>query len=280
MMNGAPAGWREEGGKLTNAYETEEYKQTIADVAELWKAGVIHPEAFSDQMPFKNYFNAGTVAINATDGYPGWTQYILDNASNPKFKLGLMPVYTREGGELAPWHQGSGYFSITALKKQDDPEKLKLILRVLNWLAAPFGTEEYLYRLYGEEGVDHTVNGDGDPVLTKTGTANTVLPIRYLADAPVSIYMPGRPEDADTQHGYQEKVLANSISNPTVGLYSNTSATKNSVVDKAFNDNVKEVVQGRKPMSTLDELIKKWRTDAGDGMRQEFQDQLQEQGSK
>ena len=74
--------------------------------------------------------------------------------------------------------------------------------------------------------------------------------------------------------------MPTAIADPTVGLYSNTSATKNAMVDKAFNDAVKEVVQGRKPMSTLDELIKKWRTDAGDGMRQEFQDQLQEQGSK
>ena len=128
MMNGAPNGWREEGGKLTNVYETEEYKQTIADLAALWKAGVIHPEAFSDQHAVQELFNAGTVAINATDGYPGWTQYILDNASNPKFKLGLMPVYTREGGELAPWHQGSGYFSITALKKQDDPGEAEVDL--------------------------------------------------------------------------------------------------------------------------------------------------------
>ena len=67
-----------------------------------------------------------------------------------------MPAYRREGGELANWNLGSGFFSITLLKKQDDQEKLKTILRVLNWLAAPFGTEEYLYRLYGEEGVDHT----------------------------------------------------------------------------------------------------------------------------
>ncbi|GAB3762755.1 type 2 periplasmic-binding domain-containing protein [Microlunatus parietis] len=280
MMNGAPTGWREEGGKLTHQYETEEYKQAITDLTELWKAGVLHPDAFSDQLPFKNLFNAGTVAINATDGYPGWTQYILDNASNPNFKLGLMPVYQREGGELAAWHQGSGYYSITALKKQDSPDKIKLILRVLNWLAAPFGTEEYLYRLYGEEGVDHTVNADGDPVLTKTGTANTVIPIRYMADSPYTIYQPGRPEDADTQHAYQTKVLEKSITNPTVGLFSNTHATKNATIDKTFNDGVQQIIQGRDPFSKLDELIKAWRTGGGDGMRAEYEEQLQQAGGQ
>jgi putative aldouronate transport system substrate-binding protein len=283
IMNEAPTGiqgWRNDGGKLTHTFETEQFKQTIVDISEFWKAGVMHPDAFDDQLPFKNYFNAGTVAINAMDGYPGWTQYILDNSSNPNFKLGLMPAYTRESGELAPWHKGGGFYSTTAIKKQDDPEKLKLILRVLNWLAAPFGTEEYLYRLYGQEGVDHTVNEDGDPVFTKTGTANTVIPIRYFADAPYSIYQPGRPDDADTQHAYQEKVLAKSISNPVIGLFSNTFATKNAVIEKKFNDGVKEIIQGRKDLATLDDLLKSWRSEGGDGMRQEYQDQLQAEGPR
>lgn len=280
MMNAAPNGWREEGGKLTHQYETEEYKQAITDLIELWKAGVIHPDSFSEQFPFKNYFNAGTVAWNATDGAAGWTQYILDNASNPNFKLGLMPVYAREGGELAPWHQGSGFYSITSLKKQDDPAKLKLILKLLDWLAAPFGTEEYLYRLYGEEGVDHNVNEDGDPVLTKTGTANAVLPIRYLADSPYAIYQPGRPDDADYQHAYETKVLENSITNPTTGLYSNTAAEKNATADKTFNDGLQQIVQGREPFSKVDELIKGWRSGAGDGMRKEYEEQLQQAGGQ
>src|SRR5690606_5814287 len=277
-MNGAPNGWREEGGKLTHLFETDEYRQTISDLADYWKAGAIHPESFSDQFPSKNYFNAGTVVIDATAGYPGRTQYSLDNESKPKFKLGLKPVYTREGGEPAAWHQGNGYYSMTGLKKQDSPEKIKLILRVLNWLAAPFGTEEYLYRLYGEEGVDHTINDDGDPVLTKTGTANTVIPIRYLADAPVAIYMPGRPQDAEYQHAYQTKVLEKSITNPTVGLYSNTQATKNATADKNFNDGAKEIIQGREPLETLDELVKAGRAAAGDGMRCEYEEQLQATG--
>ncbi|GAA2095798.1 extracellular solute-binding protein [Microlunatus panaciterrae] len=274
-MNGEPNSWRNEGGKLTNTYETEEYKQTITDLIAMWKSGVIHPDAFNPAQPFKQLFNAGTVAINAADGYPGWTQYILDNASNPNFKLGLMPSYKRDGSGLAHWAYGSGVYSITGLKKQDDPEKIKLILRVLNYLAAPFGTEEHMYRLYGQEGVDHTVNSEGNPSLTKVGTANTVLPIRYLADAPYAIYQPGRPQDADTQHDYQSLEIPTGISNPTVGLFSNAAATKNPTADKNFTDAINEIIQGRKPFSTMDDLIKTWKSAAGDEMRKEYEEQLQ-----
>ncbi|HZX01933.1 hypothetical protein [Kribbella sp.] len=275
MMNQAPNTWRAEGGRLTHTYETAEYKQGIADLTQLWTAGVMHPDAFSDQLPFKNLFNAGTIAINAIDGYLGWNQYIQTAAGNPKFKLGVMPVYTRAGGELAPWWQGSGIYSITALKKQTDPKKIELILRVLNWLAAPFGTEEYVYRVFGKEGVDHTVNSDGDPTLTQAGQTNTAIPIRYLADAPAVVYQPGRPQDADVQHAYQTKVLAKAAVNPTVGLFSNTNAAKNAVLDKAINDGVKEIVQGRKPMTTFDSLVKTWRNTGGDAMRKEYETQLQ-----
>lgn len=279
-MNNEPNTWRETGGKLTHDYETDEYKQTINDLIAMWKSGVLHPNAFDTAQPFKNLFNAGTCAINAMDGYPGWAQYISDNSSNPNFKLGLMEAYNRDGSALAHWHEGTGVYSMTGLKKQDSKDKIKLILRVLNYLAAPFGTEEYLYRLYGQEGVDHKMSSAGDPVLTKIGQTNTVIPIRYFADAPYTVYQPGRPQDADTQHSYQSKEIPTGIKNPTIGLFSNAAATKNATADATFSDGVNQIIQGRKPFSDLDNLISTWKSAAGDAMRNEYQDQLQKKGSK
>ena len=278
-MNDEPNVWREEGGKLTHVYETDNYAKTIDDLTIMWKSGVMHPDSFNPAQPFKQLFNAGTVAINAADGYPAWIQYIYDNVSNPDFKLGLMPVYKREGGELAHWATGSGYFSITLLKQQEDPEKIKEILRVLNYLASPFGTEEYKYRLFGEEGVDHKMDSQGNPVLTKTGTTNTVLPIRYLADSPYAIYVPGRPQDADTQHAYQSLEIPTAIDNPTIGLYSNTASSKNATADKAFNDGVNDIVQGRRQPSELKNLVSTWRSAVGDDMRKEYEEQMQTAGA-
>jgi putative aldouronate transport system substrate-binding protein len=278
-MNDEPNVWAEEGGKLTHVYETDQYAQTVTDLIAMWKSGVMHPDSFNTAQPFKQLFNAGTCAINAADGYPGWIQYQLDNASNPGFKLGLMPVHLRDGGGLAHWNYGNGYFAITLLKQQEDPEKVKTVLRVLNWLAAPFGTEEYKYRLYGQEGVDHTVDAGGNPVLTQTGTANTVLPIRYLADSPYNIYVPGRPQDADTQHAYQSLEIPTGIANPVIGLYSNTASTDNATADKTFTDSVNDIVQERRPFSELKTLVTTWRNAVGDKMRTEYQDALQAAGT-
>ncbi|WP_432485104.1 type 2 periplasmic-binding domain-containing protein [Kineococcus esterisolvens] len=277
-MNGEPNVWAEDGGRLTHMYETEQYAQTVTDLIAMWKSGVMHPDSFNTSQPFKQLFNAGTVAINAADGYPGYIQYVLDNAGNPDFRLGLMPVHKRDGSGLAEWALGPGYYSINVLTKQEDPEKIKLALRVLNWLAAPFGTEEYLYRLYGEEGVDHTMDADGNPVLTPTGTTNTVLPIRYLTESPYNIYVPGRPQDAEQQHDYQSLEIPEGIPNPVVGFYSETAASANAAADINFNDGINAIIQERRPFSDLQSLISTWRGAAGDAMRNEYQDAMQAAG--
>ncbi|MGW6200761.1 hypothetical protein ACWF0M_31760 [Kribbella sp. NPDC055110] len=70
-------------------------------------------------------------------------------------------------------------------------------------------------------------------------------------------------------------MLAKSAVNPTVGLFSKTFATKNAVLDKAISSGVKDIVQGRKPMTTLDDLVRTWRNTGGDAMRKEYEAQLQ-----
>lgn len=277
MMNGTPDTWAEEGGRLTNTWETEQFQQAVDDMTTLWQAGVIHPEAFQDQYPSKPYFNAGTVAINAFDGYTAWSAFIQNNVDNPDFKLGLLAVPQRDGGGRAAWHTGDPSFGpspLAAIRKQEDPEKTLAILRVLNYLAAPFGTQEYFFRKYGEEGVDHTME-DGNPILTDTGAVNTALPLTYLVEPPPVMFAPGRPEDVELQHAYQTTVLSDKVDNPTVGLFSNTAATDGTSAEGNFTDGVNAIVQGRRPRADLDELISTWRSEAGDAMRSEYEEQLQ-----
>jgi putative aldouronate transport system substrate-binding protein len=271
-MNEVPNNWKVDGGKLVKDFETEQWKQTVVDQTAFWKAGVIHPDGFNPAQPFKALFNAGTTAIN-DDGYAGWTQYILDNKANSSFKLGLMTVSKRDGGK-APWRAGGGIFSITGMKKQDSPDRVKMLLRMLNWLAAPFGTEEAFYRLYGEEGRDSNVDDQGNPTFTEEGAINTTVPIRYMADAPQIVYMPGRPDDAVVQHDYQTKIIPGAIVDPTLGLWSNTSATKGAQLSTALTDTVNQVIQGRQPASALDDAVKKWQSGGGDKIRGELEAQL------
>jgi putative aldouronate transport system substrate-binding protein len=275
-MADEPNGWRDVGGKLVNQLETDEHRQSVQALADLWQAGVIHPDSFGSKTPVP-WFAGGTVAMTC-GSYLTWTQLRQAGESTPGFAMAEIRAPKWEGGGLGSWRLGSGYFSITAVK-QASPDRIKLALRVLNWLAAPFGTEEYFYRWYGQEGVDHTLDADGNPILTKTGNQNTVLPIRYLADSPSVLYEPGHPEDADVEHQYQMDEIPVGINDPTYGLYSATFTDKGAALADAFQEGTNDIIQGRKPLDHLDDLIKAWRSGGGEQMRREYQDQLQQVGT-
>jgi putative aldouronate transport system substrate-binding protein len=276
-MNGVPNGWRAEGGKLTNSIETPEYATTIGMMVDLWTSGVMHPDAFNAAAPFKQWFSGGTIAT-AYDGYLAWSQYYTDGKATPGFAIDLMPVPKHDGGGLAPWWLGSGYYSVGAIKKAA-PDRIKEILRVADWLAAPFGTAEHYFRTFGIEGVDFEVGPSGEPAQTPTGLVELTVPVGYIGGPPIPLYTPGRPEsDVRIQHAYMEKEIPVGISNPVVGLYSDTDASKGATASKNFTDAVNEIIQGRKPLSGLGDLISTWRTASGDKARSEFESQFQAAG--
>jgi len=195
-----------------------------------------------------------------------------------------MTFSTHDGSKPAPWIPGPGVYSfptgpaINAFTKTDDADKIKLLLlRVCDYLAAPFGTEEQYYISFGKEGVDHKLV-EGEPVLTTPGVADIALPIQYVGASPHSLYQPGRPQDVDVQHASMSKVLPLSVVDPTLGLFSYTAATKSASASTAISDNVNSIIVGRKPLSALDAAVKTWKSAAGNAMRDEYAEQLQAQG--
>lgn len=276
-MLGAPNVWRNEGGTLTHVNESEADRQVLEIQARWWKEGLLHPDAFSDTVPFKEWFNAGTVVI-AYDGYQGWTQYIQDNVHNPEFELDLMTIPGYDGGLGRIALGGSTFLNGLTAFKQAGKERLREQLRIADWLAAPFGTEEYYFRLYGEEGVHHKVDKNGDPRYTPLGLSETVIPIRYIAEGPSVIYQPGRPDDVRIQHEYESTVVPEGIPNPVLGLYSNTEATDGPTLDGKLTDLRNEVIRGRKTMRDWTEGLKEWRKGGYDQIRKEYQEQIQQRG--
>lgn len=281
-MNECANNWLEIDGSLTSVYETDNYKQAVEDTAALWKAGVMHPDAFSSTQPWKQLFSAGTVSINS-DGYLAWPAFVLSNKNDPSFKQAMMTFSTRDGSKPAPWNPGTGVYgfstgpAINAFAKGADPERIELLLRVCDYLAAPFGTEEHHYLSFGDAGVHHEVDG-GEPVLTDKGVSDIQLPLQYLAGPPHALYQPGRPRDVDVQHAYMSKVLPLSTVDPTLGLFSDTAATKSASASLTLADDVNSIIVGRKPPAELEAAVRKWKSAAGDAMRDEFTEQLQTQG--
>ncbi|WP_117213855.1 extracellular solute-binding protein [Allorhizocola rhizosphaerae] len=265
QMSGAPSQWREEGGKFTHHYETEQAKVALNDLLTLIKDGVFHPDAIgADTVQVKQWLASGAIAINR-DGAAAWS----GNPPELESVLGAIVPPGRDGGNGVHW-TGGGAFGMVAFRKADKA-RLTELLTIANYLAAPFGTAEHKFRKYGLEGVHHTLNGT-DPVLNQHGRTELSVPVNYLSDGPAVLYEPGKAALARAQHAFQEQIMPLSVPDPTVGLISDTQMSKGATLDKRYVDTIRDICAGRKPVSAWDDAVKEWRQNGGDQIRKEYEE--------
>jgi putative aldouronate transport system substrate-binding protein len=271
QMLGTPNIWREEGGKLTSYFEDERYKQAISLGRRLVLDGVVHPDSYDPTAPWKNWFNAGN-ALMVEDRYTSWPQYFQTNVAGAGFKInGMRPPKYGGGGFAGTW-QSPPINNFTLLKKASK-SRIRELLRIANWLAAPFGTEEYLFRKYGVPGKDYVMK-DNSPVQTQAGVTQTVLGIRYITDSPDVLFVPGEAQSTRDLYEYQKSIIPTSVRNPCVALFSETYNTIGAIIAQDMTDSMNDILTGRKPLSSWDDAVKSWRSSGGDQMRSEFEKQL------
>jgi putative aldouronate transport system substrate-binding protein len=277
-MLGVPNAWKLEGGKLTNAMETEQTKQAMADAAALWKAGAIHPDSFAGPNQdltanYKQWFNAGSAALHE-DSYNAWPQFYVQNISGAAFKVGGMLPPNYDGSSKAVTWQGNPSFSFTAIKKADE-KRVKQLLKIVNWMAAPFGSAEYLLKTYGVEGVNWKRNADGDPVQTDAGKSEVPgLGVQYIGSPPFALYYPGQPQATKDGHQFQTKSIPMSVADPTLGMYSPTASKQGGALNTKLTEARQAIMRGLQPVSTWDAAVKDWRSSGGDQIRSEFEQAL------
>ncbi|WP_238431275.1 hypothetical protein [Streptomyces cavernae] len=162
-------------------------------------------------------------------------------------------------------------FGYTILKKAKK-ERIELLLRILDYLAAPFGSKEWELVHYGVEGTHFTRAKDGSPEPNELGKVenNTNLPLKYLAEAPQVLFVPGRPEAVRALHAWQQKTVPRAIRNARFGLQSRTYTAQGTTLKALMDDTATSVIAGRAPLSELDAAARKWRERGGDRMAEEF----------
>lgn len=264
---GAPSGWRLEGGKLVHMYETEEYQEALAFGVKVAKAGLFWPDP-----------NLSTTMEKMAQGSLGayvqsFPSFLVD-AKSYDFPFGVIVPFAAKSGAEPKYSMGYGSVGYTAISKKADDKRVKMLLRVLDYLAAPFGTEERLFLDNGIEGKHFTRTSAGDVELTPKGTAEavtTAMPLAFLAAGPEYIYLPGKGKLATSIHGWQEELLKNNQTNPTSGHFSDTYTRKGASLTTAMSDVQLDIVAGRKPLSAFQDELRSWRSGGGDTMRAEYE---------
>ncbi|UEJ81407.1 extracellular solute-binding protein [Brachybacterium halotolerans subsp. kimchii] len=268
-----PNGWSEADGKLTSANEHERQEDALEAVRAMVKDGLLHPDAFTADGPKQKTWviNGTTPLLQGTlTAWADFQNYPLPDG----FRLNVLQPPKADGGGTAPiWH-GPTSQNITSISKKAEG-RAEALLDVLNYFAAPFGSEEYTFKMFGIEGVDHELKGT-DPVLTEKGRNETQLALRYVGQGPWVNFTPGAPEVTKDQHAAEAASIPNAVKNPTTGLYSETQSRKGKQIGSALGDIESDIIQGRKPVSAWADAVATWKKNGGDAMKDEYEKALAE----
>lgn len=270
QMLDIPNGWSESDGSLTSSVEADQQQEALDAARRLVDAGVLNPGTFGAQSSDrKSWFGSGRNYF-IFDTFSAWPQFHQAQTSGETFAMKAMRTPGFDGDpEMANAWLANPTYGISAIR-QDVADRAETFLQVLNYLAAPFGTAEYLFRIYGVEGVHYTMDGS-DPVPNDRGSSETALGFRYLTDAPWPIYVPGNRDSTQNWYDGQRTAVDYGVRDPTLGLYSETKTRVGGSIDGRLSDLTNDILQGRKPVSDWDAGVTKWRQDGGDQIRDELE---------
>ena len=279
-MFGAPNLWAvDSSGKFTHVWETEGYKEALAFSVDLYKAGVFHPDTANlNVVTAAQAFEARHGALVVTGLRPDFWDIRGTAAEGlqPPNNVNLLTPPAAAGFK-PQYYNGRPAFSIAFLKKAPEA-RIKMLLRVLDYIAAPFGSEEYLLINYGIKGRDWQPDDKGNPVTTKTGqvdmagiSTGAVSFLSTLTGRYQVLYSPADPGFAKRIQGFQQILAPISVEDASLGLYSATQATRGVQLIQPFGDGITDIVTGRRPLSDLGGLVTAWRSNGGDTSRSEYE---------
>ncbi|MGZ0147709.1 extracellular solute-binding protein [Kribbella sp. WER1] len=274
-MMGAPKGWQVKDGKFTRDIELDVYLDALDELRKWWQAGIFHPDSFTASGSYQTWWYGGTTVIYM-QSFAGWA--VAAN-NNPTLKFGVLKLPKWGGGGTAVKHLESGNYLFTAIKKAPK-ERVEEILRVWNYLSAPFGSQEYLDVNYGVAGHDYKLTGS-DPVLTADGTKETLAGLSYIGSTrSTAIYVPNQEDLVRAAYEFQSAVVPTGISDPTDVLYSPTQLGKGAGAEEPLIDTKNDIVQGRKPVSAFKDAVQTWRSAVGDTIRHEYEQAYSSNGGR
>jgi putative aldouronate transport system substrate-binding protein len=279
-MFGAPNLWAvDSSGKFTHTWETDGYKQALAFTLELYKAGVFHPDTANlNVVTAANAFKArqGTLVVTGlrTDFWD--IRGTAAEGLQPPSSINLLTPPAAPGFK-PQYYNGRPAFSIAFLKKAPEA-RIKMLLRVLDYVAAPFGSEEYLLINFGIKGRDWEPDDNRNPITTKTGqvdmagiSTGAVSFLSTLTGRYQVLYSAADPGFAKRMQDFQKILAPISVEDASLGLYSTTQARTGVQLIQPFGDGITDIVAGRRPPSDLDGLLKTWKSSGGDASRLEYE---------
>jgi putative aldouronate transport system substrate-binding protein len=271
----APNYWSvDSSGKFTYTFETDEYKQAMVYAADLYKAGLYHPKSLEyNTLSARGDFRARRMVfrLDGLQSSPYWGGY---NAvpMDPPSHITLVPPFSADGKSKPVYYFGRPNFGITLVKKASEA-RVKEMLRILNYIAAPFGSIEHNLIFYGVEGKNFTYDADDNPILTELGhrEVGDAQSAWYSLTAPQPTwYSPADPLAPEIYQGYEKVLAPLGVEDASIGTFSPTFASKGTILLEGIGGSAQDIIAGRRNLGEWEQLVKDWQNNGGNQIKTEL----------
>jgi len=273
---GAPNGWSvDASGNWTSAYEDPTYEKALEIVTQMWKDGVIHPNSYTDLSSTAVWFTGGATNMFAQN-FASWMSYASGaitnaNTDSGSFPVGAVVMPKWDGGGKAAKHLGvPGYADIVGIKKMDDEARIDELLRVGDYLASPFGTQEYLNLWYGVKGRQYNLAKGQIELIADRPNESISGPSYFGGMSAVSLYAPNKEDVGRRLFQYAQDMIPTGTKNPSYGKFSDTLVSKGATAAVKLNDLMAGIIQGRNKLTEWAAGVKTWKEEAGDAIAREY----------
>jgi putative aldouronate transport system substrate-binding protein len=263
-------------GDLITQWETPEIIEAMVWEAKLVKGGLMNPDAIAgDTATGKQRFWSGQELITS-DG-PGawvWGDAVSGTAANKGYERMAFPFFTASGTGTPSFALANGTTWLSYLNKNLSPGQIEELLRIANYLAAPFGSYEYTLVNFGVPSTDYTMVSTG-PVLTATGNKEVATTYQFLASANSVNNQPGYPEvtrasavfsQQNAKYGYKPPFYDMNISVPASLSSTNAMTPFSGTTPIQY-----EVVRGRSTVADYQSTVKQWLNSGGNELKKFYE---------
>jgi putative aldouronate transport system substrate-binding protein len=269
-----PLYWRRENGRLINRVETEEFLEALEWTRTLYEAEVVHPDAVAATGDQTGRFTAGECLMYITGDGSWYGTAAEQRATNPDFHMNAMDYFAPDGGDPMLW-RGNGSGIWTFVNKNLSEDRIRAVLELANFTAAPYGTVEQRLKQYGIEGTHYTLE-DGLPVRTEQGNIEVVPETYTFIASPQSfVSYPDLPQVVEDFTSWQKRNFPFTQDPLFIGRQIQEPARLANLFD-GFEDLEDDVVRGRQSIRDFRNAVDEWRRNGGDQLRDFYQKLLDE----
>jgi putative aldouronate transport system substrate-binding protein len=260
--------WRKESnGSMTYFIQTDEFKQAVSFMRQMFAAGLFYPSSLTQSgQDLKDNFSAGKYGayMDTITGLPDQTIKLLQ--VHPNAQLSVLTPFPANGSQANHW-MGTGYNAGAGIPSAvgGDENRVKELLRILDYIAAPYFSIEFNYLYLGVDSWDNTTNTNGLKIVTPRGQ-NEIGDLANIANPSFAYYTPqvtANPQLPVQEQEFTRNLLKISVQNPTLGLFSPTQAKQGAVLQALVSDRVLRIVRGTDPLSAISSLISDWQSQGG-----------------